>query len=689
MKFLVSFSQRRNFFTTARCLHTAHASPLRFISSSCFYGVLGSCKDIESLHKVHALLVVNGLTGNLQVDTKLVSLYGSFGKVSVARMVFDEMPHPDFYSWKVMLRWYALNRSYLEIIPFYISMRLCVPEHDDVVLSIMLKACSELQDINQGRKVHSHVIKDGTSDSVVFSGLVDMYGKCGEIECSRQAFDEITDKNVVSWTSIISGYVQNDCMEEGLVLFNRMREEATVKLNEFTLGSLITACTRLGALHQGKWVHGYVIKTGTEVSPFLVTSLLDFYVKCAQVDDARALFELSAVNLVSWTAMIVGYTQNCYPDMALRLFIDKISEGVLFPNSITIPSVLSACAQLGCRNIGKSVHGLTVKLGLEESAAKNGLIEMYSKCEIMEDASRIFELVDKNNVVAWSTMMSGFLQNGSPDKAIDLFHRMRSKSVSPDAVTVVTVLSASSLVGAYRVGLSLHGYSIKQGLLSSNVYIGTTLLNFYAKCGDTGSARIIFDAMDIKNTITWSAMIGGYGIQGDGLSSVSLFTDMINKNLNPNEVVFTTILSACGRTGMVGEGWKYFNSMCKDYKLVPKMKHYGCMVDMLSRAGRLEEAMEFLEKMPVEPELSLFGAFLHGCGLYSRFDLGEVAIKKMMGLHPGEPCYYVLISNLYASDGRWSRVDGVRELMERRGLRKWPAYSAVDDFSLARAAIEP
>ncbi|OWM89500.1 pentatricopeptide repeat-containing protein At2g03380, mitochondrial [Punica granatum] len=709
MKLLFSLIRRRQFFTNKRSLRRyCNSAPRAFTShqqrsrgtfpaeddrpgilpsakptsSRSCYSLLGYCNDVDSLKKVHCLLIVNGLTGNLLLDTKLVSLYGSIGggHVSSARKVFDRMPSSDLYSWKVMLRLYFLEERYSEVIGFYKLMRARGTGHDNVVLSIALKACSEMCDVDEGRKVHCHILKESSPDSFVFNGLVDMYAKCGEIESSRDVFDKVPERNVVLWTSMIAGYVQNDHAEEGLVLFNRMREEL-IEGNEFTLGSLMSGCTKLGALHQGKWVHGYLIKKGVGLNSFLATSLLDLYMKCGKVRDARNVFdELPSVDLVAWTAMIVGYAQNGFSDMALKLFRDKRWTS-LSPNSVTIASCLSACAQLGDLKIGKSVHGLGIKLGIDGPEVKNALLGMYAKCRIMEDACLIFEsLSDKDDIVSWNSMISGLLQNGSPDKALELFHHLRlDESTTPDSVTLVIVLSASASLGAFQVGSSIHAYGIKEGLLSNNVYVETALLNFYAKCGDTKSARMIFDGINFKNTITWSAMIGGYGIQGSGPESLALFGDMLKEEVEPSEVIFTTILSACRHTGMVEEGLRYFRRMCEDYKFVPSMKHYASMVDLLSRAGRLEDALEFMEQMPVEPDVGLFGAFLHGCGLYSRFDLGERAIEKMLKLHhPDEACYYVLMSNLYASDGRWTQANQIRKLMERWGLRKFPGCSAVE-----------
>lgn len=639
------------------------------------------------------MLIVNGLTGELLYDTKLVSLYGSFGHVEHARLVFDRIENPDFYAWKVMIRWYYLNDLYSEIIRFYTRKRICGRECDNGVFSIVLKACCKLRDIDDGRKVHCQIVKAGSPDSFVLTSLVDMYAKCRDIGSSREVFDEILDRNVVSWTSMIAGYVQNDCPIEGLALFNRMRE-GLVKDNEFTVGSLVTACTNLRALHQGKWLHGYLIKKGFEFNPFLVTALLDMYVKCGDVRDARSVFdEFSPIDLVSWTAMIAGYAQNDQPNEALKLFMDKKWVDIL-PNSATTASVLSACSKLGNSDMGRSVHGLGIKLGLGEPTVSNALIDMYAKCHMIRDASYIFETVLDKNEITWNSIISGHSLIGNAYEALDLFNRMISDSVSPDAFTLVCVLSTCASLGALRVGSSLHALSMKEGLLSSSVYVGTALLNLYAKCGDVKSARIVFDGMGEKNTITWSAIIGGYGMQGDGNGSLALFSEMLKEKLEPNEVIFTTILSACSHTGKIGEGWRCFNLMCQDFNFVPSMKHYACMVDLLSRAGRLEEALDFIENMPVQPDVSLIGSFLHGCGLHARLDLGEVAIRKMLQLHPNEASYYVLMCNLYASDGRWSQVNQVRELMKQRGLSKSPGCSLVemdiiDDISPAKVASLP
>ncbi|KAK7368352.1 hypothetical protein VNO80_10377 [Phaseolus coccineus] len=644
------------------------------------------CTNLASLQKLHASLVVHGLSGELLLSTKLLSLYGSFGVLHRARALFDLLPSRDLYSFKVMIRTYFLNDHHSGVVSVYRLMRLSLhpTPHDDVLFSVVLKSCAETRDLLQAALTHCHLTKSLPPDSFLLTSLVDAYAKCGQLPHARRAFDEIPHRDVVSWTSMIVAYVQNECAREGLTLFNRM-QEAFVHGNEFTMGSVVSACTNLGWLHQGKWVHGFVIKNGISVNSFLTTSLLNFYVKCGSVEDARAVFDESISSsyhhhhhqdLVSWTAMIVGYTQRGYPGLAIELFKNEKWAGLL-PNSVTISSLLSASGQLRNSVMGKLLHCFVVKCELEDPPVRNALVDMYAKCGLVLDARNVFESIDKD-VVSWNSIISGCAQSGEECEALELFKRMRLELFSPDAVTVVGVLSACASLGALQLGCSVHALSLKDGLVLSSIYVGTALLNFYAKCGDAKAARMVFDSMGEKNVVTWGAMISGYGMQGDGNGSLVLFRDMLKEELEPNEAVFTTILAACSHSGMVGEGSRLFNLMCGELNFVPSMKHYACIVDMLARAGNLEEAFHFIERMPVEPSVSVFGAFLHGCGLHSRFEIGKVTIKRMLELHPDEASYYVLVSNLYASDGRWGMVKQVREMIKQRGLNKVPGCSSVE-----------
>ncbi|PIN16759.1 hypothetical protein CDL12_10587 [Handroanthus impetiginosus] len=661
---------------TSSASHNLEVNSVQSISANPFFCLLNICRTLSSLQMIHALLIVNRETEDPLLKAKLVGLYGLFGHVRNARRVFDEIHDPDFVSCKVMIRWYFMNNLHDEVIGFYKFMRRRFSVFDNIVLSIVLKACCELRDVGEGRKLHGYIVQMGTRDSFVLTGLVDMYAKCGEIDAASKVFERIRDRNVVSWTSMIGGYVQNNCAKEGLLLFNRMKN-CMVEGNTYTLGSIVTACANLGALHQGKWVHGNVIKNGIEVNAELFTSLLDMYIKCGAIEDARKIFdEYRIIDLASWTAMIMGNAQSGFVENALLLFTNKKWKEV-YPNSVTL-----ACAQSGFPNLGSSVHGLGIKLGQDDGNVMNALVDMYSKCGRIEDAIYLFESIIDKDVVSWNSMISGYSKNGYAHEALRLFNRMRSNSISPDPVTVVSLLSASASLGDIRFGSSLHAYSIQEGFLASkSVHIGTSLLNLYAKCGDARSARAVFNEMAEKNAVTWAAMIGGYGNQGDSTECLELFNNMLKENVDPTDIVFTTILSACSHTTMITEGWRYFNKMCEEYNFVPSKRHYVCMVDLLARSGCLEEGLMLIEKMPIRPNCTVFGAFLHGCSMHSRFDLGDLAVKKMLELYPDDGGHYMLMSNLSAYKGRWRQASELRGLMKRRGLKKQLGCSQVDLYS--------
>ncbi|KAD2393639.1 hypothetical protein E3N88_40616 [Mikania micrantha] len=470
------------------------------------------------------------------------------------------MPNPNMFSCKVMIRWYFISDLHSETIGFYKCLRKCLNEHDNVVFSIVVKACTETRDINEGRKVHCHIVKARSRDSFVLTNLVDMYAKCGDVISSWRVFDTIVDRDVVSWTSMIVAYVQNGCADEALVLFNRMRS-GLIEGNQHTVGSIVCACAKLRALHQGKWVHGYAIKNRFDFNSHFVSSLVDMYMKCGAVLDAQSVFDdLSSFDLVSWTSMIVGYTQNGYPNQAIALFINKKHVDIL-PNSVAIASVISACAQLGYSQLGSMIHCQEVKQGLEDGNVVNALVDM--------------------------------------------------------------------------------------------------------------AARRVFDGMGEKSIISWNALINAYGMQGDCSGSIEVFHNMVKENIYPTDATFTAILSTCSHTGTL-EGWKIYDLMHKEFNLVPKMDHYGCLVDLLARSGRLEEAFNLIKNMRVQLDVSLLGSFLHGCSMHSRFDLGETAVKWMFDQHPVDVSYHVLVSNLYASDRRWSQVSQIRELMKLKDLSKLP-----------------
>ncbi|XP_048542176.1 pentatricopeptide repeat-containing protein At2g03380, mitochondrial [Triticum urartu] len=648
-----------------------HGGPL-------LHRLLPACATVPSLRALHARLLAHGLLHPLRARTKLLSCYAALGDLASARRVLDETPRPDPYTYRVAVGWHAAAGRHVEAVALHRGMRRRCPaaQGDVVLLSLALKASVRSADFRYGRRLHCDAVKAGGADGFVMNCLVDMYAKAGDLENARKVFDRILGRNVVSWTSMLSGCLQNGLAEQGLALFNEMREERVLP-SEHTMASVLTACTMLGSLHQGRWVHGSVVKLGMVFNPFVTAAMLDMYVKCGQLEDARRLFdELGFVDLVLWTTMIVGYTQNGSPLDALLLFADKKFVRIV-PNSVTIATVLSASAQLRNLSLGRLIHGMSVKLGVvQKDVVMNALVDMYAKCKAVSEANGIFERISNKDVVTWNSLIAGYVENDMGNEALMLFSQMRVQGSSPDAISVVNALSACVCLGDLLIGKCFHTYAVKHAFLS-NIYVNTALLNLYNKCADLPSAQRVFREMNDRNSVTWGAMIGGYGMQGDSAGSIDLFNEMLKDNIQPNDVVFTSILSTCSHTGMVSVGKKCFESMAQYFNITPSMKHYACMVDVLSRAGNLEEALEFIQKMPMQADISVWGAFLHGCKLHSRLEFGEEAINRMMVLHPRTPDFYVLMSNLYTSYGRWDKSLAIRRSMQERGLVKLPGCSSV------------
>lgn len=661
--------------------HLARASAPRDASALLLLlRLVPACGTLRSLRALHGrlLLRTSGLLRGIRARTKLLSCYAALGDLASARGVLDGTPRPDSYAYRVMLGWLVDAGSHADAVALHRDMRRRCPAaaQADVVLSLALKACVRSADFRYGRRLHCDVVKAGGADGFVMNSLVDMYAKSEDLENARKVFDRVPERNVVSWTSMLSGSIQNGFAEEGLVLFNEMRKD-NVHPSEYTMVSVLAACAMLGCLHQGRWIHGSVIKDGLSTNSFISASLLDMYAKCEKVEDARHVFdELEFVDIVLWTAMIVGYTQNKSPLDALQLFLHKKFVSIV-PNSVTIATVISASAQLRHLPLGRSIHAIGVKLGtMESDVVRNALVDMYAKCQALPEANSIFGRILIKDVVAWNSMMAGYSENGMAIESLVLFNRMRMQGISPDAISVVNALSACVCLADLHIGKGFHTYAIKYAFMS-NIYVNTALLNLYSKCADLPSAQRVFNDMTDRNSVTWSAMIGGYGMQGDSAGSIDLFNEMLKENIYPNEVVFTSILSACSHTGMVTAGKEYFDSMARHFNITPSMKHYACMVDVMARAGNLEEALEFIQNMPIKAGISVWGSFLHGCKLHSRLEFGEEAIKKMAALHPETPDFYVLMSNLYTSYGRWDKSQTIRRWMQEQGLVKLPGCSSV------------
>lgn len=577
-----------------------------------------------------------------------------------------------------MLKGYAKFSSLDDAISFLIRMR-----YDNVApvvynYTYLLKVCGDVGEIRRGKEIHGQLIVNGFSlDLFAMTGVVNVYAKCGQIEEAYKMFDRMPERDLVSWNTIVAGFAQNGFAELALDLVTRMHEEG--RRGDFiTIVSILPAVANVGSLRIGKAVHGYAVRAGFDSTVNVSTALVDMYAKCGRVETARLVFDgMKSRNVVSWNSMIAAYVEGGNPEEATRIFQKMLDEGVE-PTNVTIMEALHACADLGDLKRGMFVHKLLdqLKLGTDVSMA-NSLISMYSKCKKVDIAADIFSKLLGKTLVSWNAMILGYAQNGRVNEALNYFCEMRSQNIKPDSFTMVSVIPALAELSVIRRAKWIHALVIRS-CFEKNVFVMTALIDMYAKCGAVGTARKLFDMMNERHVTTWNVMIDGYGTHGLGKAAVELFNKMLEGPTKPNDITFLCAISACSHSGLVEEGIHYFSSMKKDYGIEPVMDHYGAMVDLLGRAGRLNEAWDFIQKMPIEPGITVFGAMLGACKIHKNVELGEKAANRLFELNPDEGGYHVLLANIYAAASMWDKLAEVRTVMEKKGLQKTPGCSLVE-----------
>eukprot|EP01018_Ginkgo_biloba_P037498 Gb_11389 [translate_table: standard] len=640
--------------------------------------LLQYCTTMKELMQLHAHILKHRGNQSIFLCTKLVNMYALWGNLDNARLVFDKKLKRNMFLWNAIVKAYAKHGVHEEILMLYYQMLQEGIQPDNFTFPFVLKACAGLSALQEGKEIHCHIVKVGfDSDVFVGAALVHMYAKCGSIVYGRHVFDRMSERDAVSYTSMISGYTQNGHANEALMLFNQM-QLAEVTIDSITIVSVLQACSHLRALKEGKEIHNHMIRTGLDSDVFVETVLMHMYAKCGSINIARQVFDkISMRSMVSWSAMIAGYAQSGHASEALALF-NRMQRAEVTPDSITIVSALQACAHLAALQQGKWIHDHFVTTRLESDVfVGTALIDMYAKCMSVEVARQLFDRLPERNVVSWSAMIAGYAQSGHVNEALTLFHEMQFTNVIPNSVTIVSVLQACTHLTSLKQGRWIHGCIIRRGF-ETDVFVMTALIDMYAKCGNVELARHLFDKMPTKNVVSWSAMIAGYGIHGQGENALALFNTMQQTGMKPNHITFVSILSACSHAGLVDEGCQYFESMIRNYRFTPRMEHYACMVDLLGRAGHLDEARGFIEKMPLQPGVSVWGALLGACRIHCDVELGELVAGRLFDLEPQKAGYYILLSNIYAAAGRWDDVEKVRTMMNERGVKTTKGCSSIE-----------
>ncbi|KAJ7541357.1 hypothetical protein O6H91_10G055900 [Diphasiastrum complanatum] len=435
---------------------------------------------------------------------------------------------------------------------------------------------------------------------------------------------------------------------------------------------LLQICGDRRALADGKQVHAHLIKHGFESDIYVANTLVSMYAKCGNLPDAHQVFDnMDIRDVVSWTAMIAGYAKQQNGEESLKLF-HRMKQAGIKPNKVTFVCILSACSSVRALELGKQIHFEIIEAGVEaELNVGTALVDMYAKCGDLVQAQQIFDQMPSPNVASWNAIITGYAQHKNGKKALQLWQKMKSVGLKPDVVTYVCILNSCGSLAALKQGKHVHDDVVEAGFESDNI-IANALIDMYAKCGSLVSARQVFDNMPLRNVISWNAMIVGYSMHGDSEHVFHLFREMLDEDFRPDHVTFVAVLSVCSHQGLQEEGLRFFESMKKDYGLVPGLKHYGCMVDLLGRAGLLNEAFDLVKEMTLPADVALWKALLSACRVYDNLVLAERVAKHILELEPKNSAAHVLLSNIYAASNKQDEYLKLRNSMNARRVNKVP-----------------
>ncbi|OMO62853.1 hypothetical protein COLO4_32854 [Corchorus olitorius] len=639
----------------------------------CVIKACGGILDVGLGQGVHGMTVKLGLLGDVFVCNAFIACYGKYGNVHEAVKVFDFMSQKNLVSWNSMIRVFSENGFFRESFSLFRKMLECeeslVP--DEASLVTILPVCAGEGDVKMGMIFHSLAVKLGLSQELmVNNALIDMYSKCGWLSYARTLFSKDGNKNVVSWNTMIQGFSIVGDVGGAFDLLRKMQVAKGEKANEVTILNVLPVCLENSELLYLKELHGYSIRHSFQYDGLVANSFVAAYAKCGLLCSAQHVFngmETKTVN--SWNALIGGYAQNGAPRRALEFYLHMKNSG-LEPDRFTLGSLLLACCHLKSLHLGKEIHGHLLRNGLEtDPFIVISLLSLYIHCGKSATARVLFEEMEDKSLVSWNALIAGYSQIGHPEEALLLFRQMISNGIQPDNISINSVFGACSQLSALRLGREAHCYALKT-FLAEDVFVGCSIIDMYAKSGCIEQSRRVFDNLRYKDVASWNAIIGGYGLHGYGKEALELFEKMQAYGKKPDAFTFVGILMACSHSGLVEEGLKYFNQIQNPHGLTPKLEHYACVVDMLGRAGRLDESWRLINEMPEEPDAGIWSSLLSSCKTYGALDIGRKAAEKLFELEPNKAENYVLLSNLLAGSGKWDDVRRVRQRMKEIGLQK-------------------
>ncbi|XP_004296377.1 PREDICTED: putative pentatricopeptide repeat-containing protein At3g23330 [Fragaria vesca subsp. vesca] len=561
------------------------------------------------------------------------------------------------------------------------------------MLKTLFRNPSTIKTQSQAKQLHAQILKTTPSPSPPdLSFLLSLYSNLNLLRHSLTLFNSLPfPPTPIAWKSLIRCYASHCLFHHSLSCFITMKAN-NVSPDRHVFPSVLKCSASIGDLRFGEAVHANVVRSGVDVDLYTCNALMNMYAKVErfhahQVFDESPHSSQSSVkkvfdtmprrDVVSWNTVIAGEAQNGMYEEALARVREMGSAG-LKPDGFTLSSVLPVFAEYVDVVKGKEIHAYVVRHGFDADVfIGSSLIDMYANCTRMEDSLKVFDLLRQGDSISWNSIIGGCVQNGMFDQGLVLFRRMLRAKTKPTDVSFSSIIPACAHLTTLHLGQQLHGYIIRGGF-EDNIYVASSLVDMYAKCGNIKMARWIFDKMEHHDMVSWTAMTMGYALHGHAHDAISLFEQMKGESVKPNYVAFMAVLTACSHAGLVDEAWKYYNSMTKEYGIAPGIEHYAAVADLLGRAGRLDQAYSFISNMHIEPTGSVWSTLLAACRVHKNIELAAKVAEKIFAVDPGNIGAYVLLFNIYSAAKKWREAAKMRILMRDKGMKKKPACSWIE-----------
>nr|XP_043613662.1 pentatricopeptide repeat-containing protein At3g13880 [Erigeron canadensis] len=671
---IVSLSLNQEF-----CYSLDNITYIKLVQSSSLSGC--------SLHGklVQSHMFKTGYNPGMFLQNTLLNMYLKCNDMDSALQLFEEMPERTVVSWNLLISGYTKLGKYICAKQVFCKARVEKVGLSKFSYASMLSVCAQTGDLELGKVIHGLIVLSGVGvDAFLSNLLVSMYSKCGRVDQARVVFDTCGELDDVSWNSIIAGYVKAGLYCEMLQVLVKMHQSG-VGFSSYVLGSVLNACCTnfRWCLTWGKLLHSLSMKLGWDLDVVVGTALLDMYAKIGDLNDAIAIFGfLRDKNVVMYNAMIAAmlHRQNASDEImknSVNLF-NEMQRHRLGPSEFTFSTMIKACVTCKDLEYGKQIHAHICKNNLQsDEYIGSTLVDLYSSWSSMKDAVRCFDSTNKQHIVIWTSMIAGHAQNGKYERALALFCELLTSGLKPDDFTISTVLSACANLGGVRSGEQMQSYSTKTGIIKSSVVLNS-LIYMYAKSGDIDSANQTFEVADKSDVVSWSVMICSTAHHGCVKEALTLFDLMISSGIEPNDVTFLGVLTACSHSGFVEKGLRYFETMKRDHGITPSEKHCACIVDLFGRAGRLSDAEIFITDSGFSHAPVMWRSLLSSCRIHKNMEIGKHAAERLIEIEPHASASYVLLYNIYHDAGMEAHATNIRDLMTNLRIKKEPGISWIE-----------